>query len=630
MASPSSREEHEECPPTTTSRLSLPLSLPLPLTLPLHQFGSSFPGLFSGFVHSFARNTLSALAQWCPKNDRGGLSPHPQSYYSRQFVITYLPSQNLSFSSSSPRPWSLPTTSLLASPGINSAPPETGESDATAQSGIDGEAAAAAAAASSTGPAFIGQVFTMCDASRRGLIAVRPIDSPKAKKFPYLPSFITSKLSEWVDRGLGTKKDETEGPVFRFYFDKNDAAAYVKHLGLAGSMVGSCPLDAAYKYYKGKPPMFRFIADNQQVKVAKKLLRKDHGRTVARKFRGVPVFTARNLTIAMSTPNGVRWFTPYFFDKSHLDKLIGHSVDHYYHMLIHARRLQRHSQVVDEFPGEPPEDDVDGLMDPPEVQEFMEEIGQGGNPFFESALFKTAEIQFQDMVDNVILGNKLSRKIAGLQPSFPVLVDSFEKRAAAAEIDLRDGPKSSIATAPLRSNHVNGDHPADSGRSDENGGTSQRDSTAIVAQKNEREGRSPFQLFGRNWGFQLHGGRKREASGIAPSKELQDKESTSQLGSSYTDTGQKEAMRKEDPLERIQPKLTMMGIAMTDPETNMSDAVLQRAMAEAAKDIENRVRKGEGSGQEHGPLFIADLGGPPEIWGRDNSTFSGWDSDDNE
>lgn len=28
------------------------------------------------------------------------------------------------------------------------------------------------------------------------------------------------------------------------------AAAYVKHLGLAGSMVGSCPLDAAYKYYK--------------------------------------------------------------------------------------------------------------------------------------------------------------------------------------------------------------------------------------------------------------------------------------------------------------------------------------------------------------------------------------------
>lgn len=80
----------------------------------------------------------------------------------------------------------------------------------------------------------------------------------------------------------------------------------------------------------------------------------------------------------------------------------------------------------------------------------------------------------------------------------------------------------------------------------------------------------------------------------------------------------------------MQPKLTMMGIAMTEPDNDMTDAVLQKAMAAAAKDIENRVRKGEGSGIEHGPLFIADLGGPPEIWGRDASSFQGWDSDDNE
>lgn len=32
--------------------------------------------------------------------------------------------------------------------------------------------------------------------------------------------------------------------------------------------------------------------------------------------------------------------------------------------------MQRHSQVVDEFPGEPPEDDADGLTDPPEVRFF--------------------------------------------------------------------------------------------------------------------------------------------------------------------------------------------------------------------------------------------------------------------
>jgi hypothetical protein len=51
-------------------------------------------------------------------------------------------------------------------------------------------------------------------------------------------------------------------------------------------------------------------------------------------------------------------------------------------------------------------------------------------------------------------------------------------------------------------------------------------------------------------------------------------------------------------------------------------------MAAAAKDIEERVRKGEGSGQDHGPLFIADLGAPQEVWGREASEPSGWDEDE--
>lgn len=62
MAPRSSREDHEDCPPTT-SQPSLPLSLPLPL-----QFGSSLPGLFSGFLHLFARNTVSALSQLYAKS----------------------------------------------------------------------------------------------------------------------------------------------------------------------------------------------------------------------------------------------------------------------------------------------------------------------------------------------------------------------------------------------------------------------------------------------------------------------------------------------------------------------------------------------------------------------------------
>ncbi|OAE22220.1 hypothetical protein AXG93_412s1090 [Marchantia polymorpha subsp. ruderalis] len=646
-----------------------------------HQNLPLLTSLLSGFKHHICRNALSAFHLVCHNRDN---STKFQNSCNRQLLITYLPSQKLSFSSRSP--WgTIPTASLLGAPGkVSPAQPST--TDESTSTAVDGTVPA-----SSTGPAFIGQVFTMCDASRRGLIAVRPVDSPKTKKIPYLPAFLSSKLGEWVDKAIGhVNKEDMKGPIFRFYFDKEDANTYVKQLGLAGSMVGSCPLDAAYKYFKyilapgsscknphriiredvtpvpsgwnaalfwhrerkcfiacsaagvgaaygrkkkGKPPMFRFMPDKKQVKVAKKLLRDDQGRTAARMFRGVPVFTARNLTIAMSTPSGVRWFTPYFFDKQHLDKLIGHSVDHYYHMLIHARRMQRHSQIADDMSGDQPEDDPDGLMDPPEVQEFMEEMGQGGNPIFDSVLLKAAEVQFHDMVDNVILGNRLSRQLAGLQPSFPVLVDSFERRAAAAEADLSDGPRSSIANTQLRSKVEDATRSRDSGHSDDgSSSTSGRDSADIGfsdgrVQKNERAAKTPFQLFGRNWGFHLQGGRKRQVPEEDPADEkLQAEGTADNLGSRCTET----AVRKEEPIERMQPKLTMMGIAMTEPDNDMTDAVLQKAMAAAAKDIENRVRKGEGSGIEHGPLFIADLGGPPEIWGRDASSFQGWDSDDNE
>ncbi|KAL2611175.1 hypothetical protein R1flu_022867 [Riccia fluitans] len=570
--------------------------------------------LLAGLVHQVSYNALSALQHVCLKRDASTTFSHSNN---QRLVITYVPSQKLSFSSGSFSGGGLPTASLITTPG-KASPAQTAVDDAATSTAVDGSVPA-----SSTGPAFIGQVFTMCDASRRGLIAVRPVDNPKARNFPFLPSSISSKLGLWVDKALGhVNKDDTEGPIFRFYFNKDDASSYVQRLGLAGSMVGSCPLDAAYKYFKGKPPMFRFIPDEKQVKVARKLLREDKGRTAARTFRGVPVFTARNLTIAMSTPSGVRWFTPYFFDKQHLDKLIGHSVDHYYHMLIHARRIQRHSQIADDISGDQGEDDPDGLMDPPEVQEFMEEMGQGGNPIFDSVLLKAAEIQFHDMVDNVILGNRISRQLAGLQPSFPVLVDSFERRAAAAEAD---GP--SLASPQLRSKVADGTRSRASGHDDEGSSTSGRESAEVGFSDEKLHKKPPFQLFGRNWGFHFNVGRKRTEPEEDPADEkLQAEGTADNLGSRCTET----AVRKEEPIERMQPKLTMMGIAMTEPDSDMTDAVLQKAMAAAAKDIESRVRKGEGSGTEHGPLFIADLGGPPEIWGRDASSFSGWDSDDNE
>jgi hypothetical protein len=56
----------------------------------------------------------------------------------------------------------------------------------------------------------------------------------------------------------------------------------------------------------------------------------------------------------------------------------------------------------------------------------MNEIGPAGIPF--SVVTKAAEIQFLDVVDKALLGNKWLRKAAGIQPQFPYVVDSFEER----------------------------------------------------------------------------------------------------------------------------------------------------------------------------------------------------------
>jgi hypothetical protein len=56
----------------------------------------------------------------------------------------------------------------------------------------------------------------------------------------------------------------------------------------------------------------------------------------------------------------------------------------------------------------------------------MNEIGPAGIPL--SIITKTAEIQFLDGVDKLLLGNKWLRRATGIQPHFPYIVDSFEER----------------------------------------------------------------------------------------------------------------------------------------------------------------------------------------------------------
>jgi hypothetical protein len=56
----------------------------------------------------------------------------------------------------------------------------------------------------------------------------------------------------------------------------------------------------------------------------------------------------------------------------------------------------------------------------------LDEIGHPSIPF--SVISKAAELEFHYSVDKALLGNRWLRKATGIQPKFPYMVDSFERR----------------------------------------------------------------------------------------------------------------------------------------------------------------------------------------------------------
>lgn len=57
---------------------------------------------------------------------------------------------------------------------------------------------------------------------------------------------------------------------------------------------------------------------------------------------------------------------------------------------------------------------------------MLDEMGHPSIPL--SVISKAAELQFHYTVDKVLLGNRWLRKATGIQPKFPYMVDSFERR----------------------------------------------------------------------------------------------------------------------------------------------------------------------------------------------------------
>ncbi|KAF8413237.1 hypothetical protein HHK36_001213 [Tetracentron sinense] len=391
---------------------------------------------------------------------------------------------------------------------------------------------------------------------------------------------ILIKTPEWIKKMFATvNKSEKKGPVFRFFMDLGDAVAYVKRLNIPTGVVGACRLDLAYEHFKERPHMFQFVPNEKQVKAANKLLKTIPQNSGRRRVEGVPVFTAQNLDIAIATTNGIKWYTPYFFDKNVLDNILEESVDQHFHALIQNRDMQRRRDVIDDnLAADIVEENGESLWEPPEVQEVMDEMGHPGIPL--SVISKAAEIQLLHAVDKVLLGNRWLRKATGIQPEFPYMVDSFEERSAASFLKAME---STTTVANSEEGCISHGHEWQLGTSEVQDNQGQR--------KSSPDFRFPFgNWFSNPWSKQL---------------KTQIKADTRREGLS------EECIRQVPPPSPLLPKITMVGIS-TGEAGQMNRASLKKTMEDLTRELEHTdqssTRSNELKNEDRDPLFVANVG----------------------
>lgn len=442
----------------------------------------------------------------------------------------------------------------------------------------------------SGGPAFVGQVFSMRDITGNGLMAVST---------DFDTHFISKRAPEWIKKMFSIVTKNESGPVFRFFLDLGDAVSYVKRLNIPSGIVGACRLDFAYQHFKEKPHLFQFVPNSRQVKEASRLLR-GNKRKSARKIDGVPVFSAQNLDIAIATPEGIKWYTPYFFDKSILDNILEESVDQHFHALIQSRHVQRRRDVIDDnVAAEIIEESADSIWEPTEVQELMDEMGQSGIPL--SVISKAAEMQLQYAVDKVLLGNRWLRKATGIQPRFPYMVDSFERRTA---LSWSRASKSAISSAKLDVETHN-ELPENSGSAKLE--PDNRDTNVLVRQDDLH--------------FPLGGWLR--LPWLKPHQEPKSEADTRMVDSSG------DYMKEQLQTSPLLPRITMVGIATTEPG-QMSKATVEKTMEDLSKELEQEGPEAEGSAgksssdkcyhEDRDPLFVANVGDYYSNMGKTSSS----------
>ncbi|KAM6555754.1 hypothetical protein CsatB_002773 [Cannabis sativa] len=543
------------------------------------------PNPLSQIIHSTTSNLLSVFN---PKKS----TPSAPSRLCVPILIPDTP-KPLAFESS-PLDSAPPSKSTLK--GVPSAPESTSAFPSSVRiSGLKSKSKGG-------GPAFVGQVFSMCDLSGTGLMAVSThFDIP----------FISQRTPEWLKKMFATiTRSERKGPVFRFFLDLGDAVSYVKRLNIPSGVVGACRLDLAYEHFKEKPHLFQFVPNEKQIKAANKILKTIPQNSGCKKVDGVPVFTAQNLDIAIATTDGIKWYTPYFFDKSMLDNILEESVDQHFHSLIQTRHIQRRRDVIDDnLSAEVIEEMGDNLWEPPEVQEVMDEVGNPGIPL--SVISKAAEMQLLYAVDKVLLGNRWLRKATGIQPKFPYMVDSFEKRTAASFL------RASESTACLGNSETENNckellHPSTTELQVRNGSSSElqvKDDSLSELQvehdggtellvngdiQNKQGNRPGFRLPFRDW-FNLPFSKQNHQNEVSS----------------------KEQMKQKMQPNPFLPKITMVGISTGD-SAQMNKANLKKTMDDLTKELEHQDQENttgsntswndEITAEDRDPLFVANVG----------------------
>lgn len=318
-----------------------------------------------------------------------------------------------------------------------------------------------------------------------------------------------------------------------------------------------------------------------QVKEANKLLKTMPQNGQRSKVEGVPVFSAENLDIAIATTDGIKWYTPYFFDKNMLDKILEESVDQHFHSLIKTRHSNRRRDIIDDsMSSDVFEENAESIWEPPEVQEVMDEIGPVDIPL--SVISKAAEIQLLYNVDKVLLGNRWLRKATGIQPKFPYLVDSFERRTEASFLRASES-SNSIADSELEIN--NPECPSTSKVEPED--------NLQISQRQQRDFQFPFGDWLTNpW--------------LEPLKKQQ------RLPDKRGQRSSHDCEKKESQSNVLLPKITMVGISTGEPG-QMNKAAMKKTMDDLTRELEESDQGSVSSNNEYksddrDPLFVANVG----------------------